>query len=137
MAQSALNLWTQLFEANVWTRYGAWMTLHFGLGLLLRVVLRSQQDDYLGFWGWFLLVSLAGVGYGIVRARRDRAAGISPRPISRTENLLAATLAVSAFLIIWFTDNTSARMVGRYLVALLVAARIAFDWSIRHRRQGG
>ena len=79
----------------------------------------------------------AGTGYGIVRARRNRAAGISPRPISRTENVLAGTLAVSAFLIIWFTDNTSARMVGRYLVALLVAALIAVDWAMRHRRQGG
>ena len=49
VAHSAPNLWTQLFEANVWMRYSAWMTLHFGLGLLLRVVFRSQQDDYLGF----------------------------------------------------------------------------------------
>ena len=100
-------------------------------------MLRSQQDDYLGFWGWFFLVSLAGVGYGILRARRDRAAGMSPRPISRTENLLAGTLAVSTFLIIWFTDNTSAQMIGRYLVALLVAALIGVDWTIRHRRQRG
>ena len=135
MAQTAPNLWSQLLRANVWTGYGAWITLHFGLGLLLRVVLRSQQDDYLGFWGWFFLVSLAGVGYGILCARRDREAGISSRPISRTENLLAGTLAVSAFLIIWFTDNPSARMIGRYLVGLLVVVLIAVDWAIRHRRQ--
>lgn len=113
------------------------MTCFFGLGLLLRVVLRSQQDDYLGFWSWFFLVSLVCVGYGVLSARRDRAVGISSRPITHTDNLLAGTLAVSGFLIVWFTDNTSARMIGRYLVGLLVAALIAVDWAIRHRRQGG
>jgi hypothetical protein len=113
------------------------MTGFFGLGLLLRVVLRSQQRDYLGFWSWFFLVSLLGVGYGILCARRDRAVGISSRPISLTQNVVAGILAVSGFLIVWFTDNTSARMIGRYLVGLLVGALIAVDWAIRHGRQGG
>jgi hypothetical protein len=134
VARSDRNSWTQLLRANVWTTSGAFLAFSFGFGLLLRVVLRSHQDDHLGFWSWFFLVSLAGAGYGFVRARQDTAAGAAPRPISRTENLIAGALAVSATLIIWFTDNTSARMQGRYLVAFLVAALMATDSVIRHWR---
>ena len=36
---------------------------------------------------------------------------------------------------IWFTDNTSARMLGRYLVALLVAALMAIDLVTRYWRK--
>ena len=111
------------------------MTLHFGLGLLLRMVFGTENNDYLGFWGWFFLFSLAGAGYGFVRVRQDDAAGIEPRPRGRTDNLLWAAFAVPVFLIIWFTDNTSARMPGRYLVALIVAILMVVDSIKRHYRR--
>ena len=83
--------------------------------------------------GWFFLVSLVGAGYGFVRARRDAAAGITLGRISRAENAVAGGLALAFTLIIWMTDNPSARMPGRYVVAVLVAALIAVDWRSRFR----
>ena len=131
MAESERK-WVQLLSANVWTTYGSWMVLHFGLGLLLRMFPLHQAGDYIGFWGWFLLVSLSGAGYGAFRARQDAAAGLARRPISRTEYVLAAVFAVSVIVIVFATDNTSARMPGRYLVAVLVAVLIVVD-SISRR----
>jgi hypothetical protein len=135
VVQSDWNSWTQRLRANAWTTYGTVLAFYFGCGLLLRVVLRSHQQDYLGFWGWFFLVSLAGAGYGFVRARQDTAAGVVPGRISRTKHLLAGALAVCTTLVIWFTDNTSARMEGRYLVAFLVAALMAVDSVTRYWRK--
>ena len=133
MAQEERRLWNQLLRANVWTAYGSLLALNFGFGLLLRVVLRSHEDDYVGFWGWFFLVSLFGAGYGFVRTRKDRADGIARRPISRSEKLLASMLAVFTIIIVFATDHTSGRMPGRYLVALLVAVLMAVDSIVRHR----
>lgn len=135
MAQRDRNSWTQRLRANAWTTYGTLLAFYFGCGLLLRVVLRSHQDDYLGFWGWFFLVSLVGAGYGFVRVLHDAAAGVAPGAISRTANLLAGALAISTTLVIWFTDNTSARMQGRYFVALLVAVLMAVDSITRYWRK--
>ena len=135
MAESERK-WVQLLSANVWTTYGSWMVLHFGLGLLLRMFPLHQAGDYIGFWGWFLLVSLSGAGYGAFRARQDAAAGLAHRPISRTEYVLAAVFAVSVSVIVFATDNTSARMPGRYLVAVLVAVLIVVDSISRRSRRG-
>lgn len=135
VAHSDRNSWTQRLRANAWTTYGTFLAFYFGCGLLLRVVLRSHQEDYLGFYGWFFLVSLSGAGFGFVRARHDAAAGVAPGPISRTENLLAGALVVSTTLVIWSTDNTSARMQGRYLVAFLAAALMAVDLISRYWRK--
>ena len=80
VAQSDRNSWSQRLRANAWTTYGTFLAFYFGCGLLLRVVFRSHQDDYLGFWSWFFLVSLAGAGYGFVRARHDAAPESPPAP---------------------------------------------------------
>lgn len=128
--------WTRRLNANVWTTFGTWMVFHFGFGLLLRVFPLNQAGDYIGFWGWFLLVSMAGAGYGYVRAAQDAAYGIASRPISRAEKVLAGVLAVSATVIVFATDNTSARMPGRYIVALLVATLIVVDSVARRWRRG-
>jgi hypothetical protein len=127
--------WTQLLKANVWTAYGIPMSFNFGFGLFLRLFPLHQAGDYVGFWGWFLLIALAGAGYGIFRARQDAAAGVAPRPISRAENVLAGVLAVVVIVTIFATDNTSARMPGRYFVALLVAMLIVADAVSRRWRR--
>jgi hypothetical protein len=129
--------WTRRLTANVWTTYGTAMVLNFGFGLLLRMFPLNQAGDYIGFWGWFLFVSMAGAGYGFVRAGQDAANGIASRPISRAQNVLAGALAVSVILIIFATDNTSARMPGRYIVALLVAALIVVDSVTRRSGERG
>jgi len=134
VAQEHRNSWRQLLRANVWTGYGSYLAVSFGSGFLLRLVLQSHQEDYVGFSLWLLLVSLAGAGYGFVRARQDRSEGTIQRPVSRIENVLASVLAISATIIIVATDNTSARMLGRYTVALLVAVLAVVDSVARHRR---
>ena len=128
--------WTRRLTANVWTTYGTGMVFNFGFGLLLRMFPLNQAGDYIGFWGWFLLVSMAGAGYGLVRAGQDAANGIASRPISHAENVIAGVLAVSVILIIFATDNTSARMPGRYIVGLLVATLIVVDSVTRRWRRG-
>ena len=115
----------------MWTVAGVWMVGHFGLGLLLRVALNSHRD--LGFWAWFLVVSLVALGYGIARARQDGAAGITHRPVTPAQGVVLAGLAVYSTIIVFLTDNHSSRLLGRAAVAALVGVCIALDILSRAR----
>lgn len=136
MAQRDRHSWPPLLVANAWTRYGTWLVLHFGLGFLLRAATNNPPEEYLGFWGWFFLVSLIAFGYGVWRYRQGDCAGNRAPADQPYRKLMAGLLGASVVLIVLFTDNSSsARMPGRYSVAVLVAAYIVLDWAVQRRRR--
>ena len=126
---------SQLLRANVWTGYGGLMAFLAEFNLLLRIVTRSHQEDYLGFWGWSCAVWFTALGYGIVRAGMDDGKGMPPRPVSPAEHTIAIAFLVGTVVVVWFTDNTSARLLGRGVVFLLLLLLIAADCLRRSLRR--
>ena len=126
--------WARERRTNAWTYFGWWFTAYNGASLLLRVVLRSHQEDYFAFWGWLCLVSVTALAYGLFRARRDEAGTVAYRP-TRFAWVVVIGFNIGAFVIIWFTDNTSARLVGRGVVSLLLLLLIAMDCLRRSLRR--